>query len=98
MLIWIGDNSKFEIFDKNIFSLTFTIDGKTLLVYLLNNLKYNLFSLSIIQKASYSTLARNEKITVFDNENNFVLAKTIIGIGHLVDISSNKIYQALTFS
>ncbi len=70
--IRMADNSKLRVLGKGTVSLTVMIDDEALQVYLLNvlhspDLEYNLLSIGTIEDAGYSVLAKNGKMTVFDN-------------------------------
>ena len=69
------DNSKLRVLGKNTVSLTVMIDGEAFQVNFFNvlhssDLEYNFLLVGTIEEADYSVLAKNEKMTVFDNENN----------------------------
>ncbi len=99
--IRMADNSKLRVLGKSTVSLTVMIDGETFQVNFRNvlhspDLEYHLLSVGIIEEASYSVLAKNGKMTVFDNEDNVALVGTRIGTGYLVDIPFDETYQALS--
>ena len=100
--IRITDNSKLRVFGKNTVSLTVIIDDKAFQVNFFKvfhffDLESNFFSVSKIEEAGYQVLNKNEKMSVFDNEDNFALVKTQIKTGYLVDISCNETYYDLFF-
>ncbi len=77
------------------------IDDEALQVDFLNvlhspDLKYNLLSVGAIEEAGYSVLAKNGKMTVFDNEDNVALIWTQIETGYLLDIPFDETYQVLS--
>ena len=77
------------------------IDDEALQVDFLNvlhspDLKYNLLSVGAIEEAGYSVLAKNGKMTVFDNEDNVALIGTQIETGYLLDIPFDETYQVLS--
>ena len=79
----MAGNSKLRVLDKDTVSLKVMMDGKALQVNFLNvfyspDLEYNLFSVDTIKEPSYSVRAKNEKITVFDNNDNAALVETQI--------------------
>ncbi len=79
--IRMANNSKLRFLGKDTVSLTVMIDSEALQVNFLNvlhsrDLKHNLLLVGTIEKAGYSVLANNGKITVFDNEENVALVKT----------------------
>ncbi len=99
--IRMADNSKLSVLGKGTVSPTVMIDGEALQVNFLNvfhspDLEYNLFSVGTIEEADYSVLAKNGKMTVFDNEANVALVGTQIGTGYLVDVPCDEIYQAFS--
>ena len=61
-------------------------------------LEYNLLSLGTIEKAGYSILARNEKMTINGNKDNVALEATMIGISYLVNVHASKETLALASS
>lgn len=77
------------------------VNGKSKVINFFNffyvfELEYNLFSISIIEKASYLILTKKKKMTVFDNKNNIVFKATKIKTSYLVNIPANKKTLALT--
>ncbi len=101
-LIWIADSSKLRVLGKNNIFLKVMIDSEALRINFLNvlhspDLEYNLFSISIIDQAGYSVLAKNRKMPVFDNEDNIALVGTKIWTCYLIDITFGETYQALFF-
>ncbi len=99
--IRMADNSKLRVLGKGTVSFTVMIDVETLQVNFLNvlyspDLEYNLLSVGTIEEADYSVLAKNRKMTVFDNEYNVALVGTRIWTGYLVDIPFDDTYQALS--
>ncbi len=95
--IRITDNSKRRVFGKNTVSLTIIIDDKAFQVNCFKvfhffNLEYKFLSVGKIEEAGYQVLDKNEKMTVFDNEDNFALVKTQIKTGYLVDVPCNETY------
>lgn len=82
--------------------LDIIIDSKLEVVNIYNilhtsELKYNFFSVSIIEKAEYSILAKNRKIIFYDNKDNVAFEATRIGTSYLVNVSTSKKTLALAF-
>ncbi len=93
----MADNSKLKVLGKSNVSFTVMIDIEALQVNSLNvlhspDLEYNLLLVGIIEEAGYSVVAKNGKMTVFDNEDNVALVETQIGTGYLVDVPCNETY------
>lgn len=59
-------------------------------------LEYNLFSVSIIEKASYLILTK-KKLSIFDNKNNITFKVTKIKTSYLVNVPANKKTLVLAF-
>ena len=100
--ISMADNSKLRVLSKGTVSPKVMIDGETFQVNVLNilhspDLEYNLLLVGTIEEAGYSALAKNEKITVFDNEDNLALVGTQIATGYLVDVPCDETYKTLSF-
>lgn len=88
---------------KNIVILNVFIDCKLEFVnfykvFFIFKLKYNLFSVAIIEKTDYGILVKKNKIIVFTNKNNITLKITKITISYLINVLvSNKILTLLFF-
>ena len=99
--IRMADNSNQRVMGKGTVSFKVIIDGGALQVNFLNvlyslDLEYNLLSVVTIKEAGYSVLAKNGKMTVFNNEDKSALVETQMGTGYLVDIPCDWTYQALS--
>ncbi len=83
----MADNSKLRVMGKTTVSFKVIIDGVALQVNFLNvfhslDLEYNSLSVVTIKEAGYSVLAKNRKMTVFDNEDKSALVETQMGTGY----------------
>lgn len=59
-------------------------------IFYIQELKHNLFSINIIEKADYLILAKKEKIIVFNYKNNIIFEIIKIGISYFVNIFASR--------
>ena len=83
--------------------LNVLIDGKPEVVNFCNffhthELEIDLLSVGTIEKAGYSILAKNGKMTIHDNKDNVALEATRIATSHLVKVPASKEILALASS
>lgn len=77
-LICTADHTELIVLDKGIVNLNVLVDSKPEVVNSCNNfytskLEYNLFLVSIIEKAGYLILVKKKKMIVFDDKDNVTL-------------------------
>lgn len=101
--IYIRNHAKLIIIGKNIVIHNVFVDCKLEFdnfckVFFIFELKYNLFSVAIIEKINYGILTKKNKIIVFNNKNNITLEIIRITISYLINVFvSNKILAFLFF-
>ena len=100
-LVCTTDHAELVVLGKGTVTLDVLVNGKPEVVNFCNvfyapDLKYNLLSVGTIEKASYSILAKKEKMTVFDDKDNVAFEATRIGTSYLVNVPANKKNLALS--
>lgn len=93
--IYIADHIKLRVLRKSMITFVVLIDGKPKVVNFCNifyapELKYNLFSVGILEKVNFLILAKKKKMTVCNNKNNIALEATRIKTNYLINISISK--------
>lgn len=94
---WLANNSRLEVFHTGTTSIMVLIDNHAFQVIFLNifyslDLEYNLVYVVIIEKANYFNVVKDEKRSVFDDENKMYQVLTWIDSCYLFDLIYNKIY------
>ena len=97
------DHTELRVLGNGMVTLDVLIDGKPKFVNICNvldapELEYNLPSVSTIEKAKYSILAKNKKMTIHDDKDNVAFEATRIGTRYLVNVPASKKAFALAFS
>ncbi len=98
-----ANHTELKVLRKDMVPLDVLIDSKPEVVNFCNvlhtlELEYNLLSVGTIEKAWYSILAKNGKMTIHDNKDNVVLEATRIGTSYLVNVPTGKETLALASS
>lgn len=102
LFIYITDQTKLNILEKNMVILNMLVDNKSKVVNFCNifytfKLKYNLLLVGTIEKATYLILSKKRKITIFNNKENIAFKAAKIRSSYLINILISRKFLVLAF-